>query len=232
MSSSSFPVLPQHIGIIMDGNRRWARQHGLELLRGHERVSEEVIEPLVDRCIELKIPYLTLWAFSTENWSRDEQEVSGLMQLFRRALQKSSKRLQEKGVKLKALGDISRFPEDISQGMKEWMKMSEQNTKITVNFALNYGGRDEIVRAVNKALTKHLEQITAADIEANLDTAGMPDLDLLIRPGGEMRTSGFLPWQSVYAEMYFTDVLMPDFSPAELDKALEEFSKRKRRFGK
>lgn len=232
MSSSPFAVLPRHVGIIMDGNRRWAKEHGLELLRGHERVSDEVIEPLIDRCIELGIPYVTLWAFSTENWNRDEKEVSGLMQLFRRALQKSSKRLMDKGVKLKAIGDISRFPEDISAGLVEWMKMSEENTKITVNFALNYGGRDEIIRAVNKALEAHPEKITDELLSQHLDTSGMPDLDLLIRPGGEKRLSGFLPWQSVYAELYFTDVLMPDFTPEELDTALGEFSKRKRRFGK
>lgn len=235
--TSPSAALPQHIAIIMDGNRRWAKQHGLAVLKGHSYVTDHVIEPLVDRCIELQIPYLTLWAFSTENWQRDEQEVQGLLQIFRKAFQKSVEELHRKGVKLNMIGNLERFPADIQVGVKEWIDKSYSNTKITVTFALNYGGRDEITRAVNKALhhqqtTGAVAQLTESEIANQLDTAGLPDPDLIIRPGGEKRLSGFLAWQAVYAELYFTDVLMPDFSPLELDKALADFANRRRRFGK
>jgi undecaprenyl diphosphate synthase len=244
--SDSPSTLPQHIALIMDGNRRWARQHGLQALQGHDYVSEKVIEPLVDRCIELGIPYLTLWAFSTENWKREQGEVEGLMQLFRKAFNKNSERLFERGVKLNAIGDLSKFPEDIQQGIQAWINKSKENKNITVTFALNYGGRDEILRAMKKMIVAEGSELkdegergevpfswmSEEAFAEHLDTAGMPDPDLIIRPGGEQRLSGYLTWQSVYAELYFTDVLMPDFSPAELDKAVEEYQKRQRRFGK
>ncbi len=224
-------AVPRHIGIIMDGNRRWAKKHGLAALRGHDYVSNQVIEPLVDRCIELGVEYLTLWAFSTENWSRDEQEVAGLMDLFRTAFQKNAEKLFQKGVRLQAIGNLGRFPVDIQQGVESFIKKTAENKKITVTFALNYGGRDEILRAAQK-IGDEDGNFSEKNISAHLDTAGMPDPDLIIRPGGEQRLSGFLPWQAVYAELYFTDVLMPDFTPVELDKAIAEFSRRQRRFGK
>ena len=232
--NSSSTLLPKHIGIIMDGNRRWAKKNGLAALRGHDYVAEKVIEPLVDHCIQQGISHITLWAFSTENWQRDQNEVEGLMDIFRKSFHKNSQRLFEKGVRLNAIGDLKRFPEDIQKGVEEWIEKSKENTAITVTFALNYGGRDEIVRAVNRYLDGNpgAEKITAEELNAHLDTGNMPDLDLLIRPGGEQRLSGFLPWQGVYAELYFADILMPDFTPAELQKALDEFSRRQRRFGK
>jgi undecaprenyl diphosphate synthase len=227
---------PRHIAIIMDGNRRWARQHGLQVLQGHDYVSEKVIEPLVDKAIELGVEYLTLWAFSTENWKRDKEEVGGLMQIFRKGLEKNGQRLFEKGVRLNAIGNLEKFPEDIKMGMQRWIEKTAQNDKITVTFALNYGGRDEILRAIKKAADSSPNSanilIDEQQFATYLDTAGMPDPDMIIRPGGEKRLSGYLPWQAVYAELYFTDVLMPDFSPAELEKAVEDFSNRKRRFGK
>ncbi len=231
MKKNEQSTLPKHIAIIMDGNRRWAKLHGLQALQGHDYVSEKVIEPLVDRCIELGIPYLTLWAFSTENWKREQNEVEGLMQLFRKAFHKNSERLFERGVKLNTIGDLSRFPEDIQQGIQAWLEKSKDNTNITVTFALNYGGRDEIVRAVKKMIEAKAD-INETELSQQLDTAEMPDPDLIIRPGGEQRLSGYLTWQSVYSELYFTDVLMPDFSSAELDKAIEEYYQRQRRFGK
>jgi undecaprenyl diphosphate synthase len=227
--------LPQHVAIIMDGNRRWAKKKGLSILYGHDYVSNNVIEPLVDRCIERGIKYLTLWAFSTENWRRDQGEVEGLMKIFRKGLQENSERLIRKGVRLGVIGDVSRFPLDIQKGLEQWMELSKQNDKITVNFALNYGGRDEITRAFKKMVTDgkcQPEDVSEANLAAYLDTVSLPDPDLLIRPGGEMRLSGYLPWQSVYSELYFTDTLMPDFSPEELDKALADYANRKRRFGK
>lgn len=228
------PSLPKHIAIIMDGNRRWARTHALEVLQGHSYVVDHCIEPLVDRCIALGIPYLTLWAFSTENWHRDTSEVQGLMQIFRRAFEKKVADLHAKGVRLGIIGNIDAFPEDIAKKAKEWVEVSKQNTKITVNFALNYGGRDEILRAVNKLMEEkpRAEKITVTEFESHLYTAGMPDPDLLIRPGGEKRLSGLMPWQTVYTELYFTDVLMPDFTPEQLDIALAEYAVRQRRFGK
>lgn len=228
---------PQHIGIIMDGNRRWARQHKLEALKGHEYVANKVIEPLVLRCIERGVPYLTLWAFSTENWQRDQQEVMGLMNLFRSAFSRNAERLHKLGVRLNTIGDLNKFPEDIQKNVAQWLADTAKNDKITVTFALNYGGRDELVRAVSQLTEQawgdrnQADLITEESISTHLDTAQMPDPDLIIRPGGEQRLSGFLTWQSVYSELYFTDVLMPDFSPEELDKALEEYAKRQRRFG-
>ena len=141
---------PQHIAIIMDGNRRWARQHKLQAIQGHEYVANKILEPLVEHCIQKQIPYLTLWAFSTENWQRDQEEVQGLMNLFRNAFARSIQKLHEKGVRLNMIGDLSHFPADIQKNVAEWMEKSKNNKKITVTFALNYGGRDEIIRAVRK----------------------------------------------------------------------------------
>ncbi len=229
----TFSVVPNHIAIIMDGNRRWARSHGWEAIRGHEYVVDNVIEPLVDRCIELGIPYLTLWAFSTENWERDKSEIEGMMKLFRRAFEKKVEDLHKKGVQLRIIGNIDRFPEDIAQSAKKWVEISKDNSKITVSFALNYGGREEILTAISKlAAPGKNGTITAEEFEQHLSTSGMPDPDLIIRPGGQLRLSGFLPWQSVYAELYFTDVLMPEFTAPELDEALEDYASRQRRFGK
>jgi undecaprenyl diphosphate synthase len=224
-------TLPNHIAIIMDGNRRWAKQHKMQALQGHDRVANQVIEPLVERCIELGIEYVTFWAFSTENWKRAQDEVAGLMSLFRQAFQKNSQRLHEMGVRLNYIGDLSAFPQDIQDNVAEWVAASQHNQKITVTFALNYGGRDEILRAVNKAVEAGKTKLQDSDISAQLDTHNLPDPDLIIRPGGEFRLSGFLTWQSVYSELYFTEVLMPDFSPVELDKAIAEFQQRQRRFG-
>lgn len=227
--------LPKHVGIIMDGNRRWAKKKGLSAIGGHNYVVDKVIEPLIDHCAQIGIPYLTLWAFSTENWSRDREEVAGIMALFRRALERKAKELVEKGARLSMLGDLERFPPDIARQFKEWMERSKENTKITVTFALNYGGRDEIVRAVKKVLANGVagdpEKVTEEVIARYLDTAGMPDPDLVIRTGGNFRLSGFLPWQSVYSELYFTDTLMPEFGIEEFDRALEDYTSRERRFG-
>ena len=251
MTNQQPAQLPKHIAIIMDGNRRWARQHKLQALQGHEYVANKVLEPLVEKCIERGIPYLTLWAFSTENWRRDPAEVEGLMNLFRQAFTRSAQRLHKQGVRLGMIGDLSKFPADIQTNVAEWLEKSKANKRITVTFALNYGGRDEIVRAFKKMLidqkkevlnglekasleeeTAGLKSVIASEkFNQYLDTTSLPDPDLIIRPGGEQRLSGFLPWQSIYAELYFTDVLMPDFGPAELDKALTEYAVRARRFG-
>lgn len=218
--------IPKHVAIIMDGNRRWARQNGLAIINGHRKVAEETIERLADFAIAQGIEYLTLWAFSTENWQRSEDEVKGLMDLFRETFHTSSKKLHNKGVRVAAIGDLSRFPDDIREGVEFWLKETKDNKKLTVTFALNYGGHDEITRAV---------KTSGVNFADNLDTKKMvdlPDPDLLIRPGGEKRLSGFLSWQSAYSELYFTDVLMPDFNEKEFAKALEDYAQRQRRFGK
>lgn len=232
MASDKHSGIPRHVAIIMDGNRRWARSHGWEAIRGHEYVVDNVIEPIVDKCIELGIPYLTLWAFSTENWERDKREIEGMMKLFRRAFEKKIEDLHKKGVRLQIIGDIDRFPSDIAQNAKRWVRTSKENTKVTVSFALNYGGREEILSAVNALLESGKDHVTAEDFEQHLATAGMPDPDLIIRPGGQLRLSGFLPWQAVYAELYFTEILMPEFGAEEFEHAIEDFQGRQRRFGR
>lgn len=226
--------LPQHVAIIMDGNRRWARQKGWNPIEGHKFVTDNVIEPLVEHCGDLGIKYLTLWAFSTENWERDKFELEALMKLFRYGLSSKADRLIAKGAQIRVLGELDKFPKDIAKASREMMEKSKHNDKIIVTFALNYGGRDEIVRAFNRYLAEHpgATEIHEEDFPQYLDTAGIPDPDLIIRPGGQFRLSGFLPWQSVYSELYFSDVLMPDFNTEEFDKALEDYQARQRRFGR
>ncbi|KKS93144.1 MAG: Isoprenyl transferase [Candidatus Collierbacteria bacterium GW2011_GWB1_44_6] len=218
---------------MMDGNRRWAKARGLDPVKGHEYAANHSIEPLIEKCAELGIPYVTFWAFSTENWKREEDEVAGLMNLFRVSLGTLALRLITRGARMRMIGDLSRFPKDIAQKSLEMINKSSTNHKINVTFGLNYGGRDEIVRAVKKIVSKKIpaDQVTEQIISDHLDTAGMPDPDMVIRTGGERRTSGYLPWQSTYAELYFTPVLFPDFTPSELEKALRDFADRDRRFG-
>jgi len=230
--------LPSHVAIIMDGNRRWARQKHLPIVMGHRKVVEERIEELVDHAGHLGIPYITFWAFSTENWERCSEEVNSYMQLFRWAFAHKAKKLADNGAKLKIIGDISCFEKDIRESVEYWVEQTKDNNKITVAFALNYGGRDELTRACNKLLLEisneklQITKISEQLLGQNLDTAGMPDPDLIIRPGGEQRLSGFMLWQCAYSELYFTKTLMPDFGSEELDKALEEYSSRERRRGK
>lgn len=225
--------VPQHVAIIMDGNRRWARQRGLPVVMGHKKVVEQNIEEIIERAGELGVKYLTLWAFSTENWQREQSEVEGIMRLFRWAFDHKAQRLADKGARLRVVGDIDRFDEDIRKKINYWIEKTKHNAAITVIFALNYGGRDELLRAVRKIQHSDTSQIVTEEIFATyLDTAGIPDPDLIIRPGGEKRLSGFMLWQSEYAELYFTDVLMPDFGAKELDLAVEEYAKRERRRGR
>jgi len=230
-------TLPRHVAVIMDGNRRWAKKHHLPIIAGHKKVVEGRVEELIDHAGHLGIPYITFWAFSTENWRRPENEVKGIMGLFRLALEKYAARMIKKGARLRVIGDMSKFDRDIQEGIGKFVKQSEKNKKITVTFALNYGGRDEIVRAIQRMVTQesvNSEQwaVTAEKLGKYLDTAGMPDPDLIIRTAGEKRLSGFMLWQSEYSEFYFTDILMPDFDADQLDLALEEYSRRQRRRGR
>lgn len=237
----------------MDGNRRWAREHGLPVIAGHRRVTDKILEPLIEYASDLGIKYMTFWAWSTENWERSSAEVTGIMRLFRHVIRKRLARLHKKGVKIKVIGDISKFDKDIGKSLEDVVEKTKNNTKITVIFALNYGGRDEIIRAVNKFLTTDPSvthkggslfthrippkpgeggQLTTDTFSRFLDTSGIPDPELIIRPGGENRLSGFLLWQSQYSELYFPSWYMPDFTPERLDEAIDEYYRRQRRFGK
>ncbi len=229
-------MLPKHVAMIMDGNRRWAKERGFPEFEGH-RIGEEKIEPIVDAAVELRIPYLTFWAFSTENWHRSKKEVAFLLNLYRYKLNEKVKRFHRKNVRVNVIGNLEMFPQDIRKRTVEWMEKTKNNTKITVNFALSYGGRDEIIRVieklrVNSKLETRNSKLSEEEFEKYLDTAGQPDPDLLIRTGGERRLSGFLLWQLEYTELYFTDIFWPDFTPEEFKKSLKDFENRQRRFGK
>ncbi len=209
----------------MDGNRRWAKERGLPILEGHRRVTDHVLEPLIEHAAKRGVKYMTFWAFSTENWQRSAQEVRGIMAIFRHVIKKRWQRLHEKGVRIQVIGDIRKFSKDIREALEKVVEQTKTNKRITAIFALNYGGRDELRRAIRKAPNPE-------EFEQYLDTQGIPDPELIIRTGGEQRLSGFLPWQSEYSELYFPRWYMPDFTPGRLDEAIEEFGKRKRRFGR
>ncbi len=222
--------IPKHIAIIMDGNRRWAKEQGLPVLAGHQKVADEVLEPLVEHAAKRGVRFITFWAFSTENWQREKSEVEGIMRIFRHVIGKRWQRLHEKGVRVRVIGDITKFAPDIRDSLEKVIEQAKDNQKITAVFALNYGGRDEIVRAIG-----HLDRgktIQESDLSGALDTAGIPDPELIIRTGGEMRLSGFLLWQSEYSELYFPSFYMPEFTSEKFDEALELYASRQRRFGK
>ncbi|MEK7577539.1 MAG: polyprenyl diphosphate synthase [Patescibacteria group bacterium] len=216
-------TIPKHVAIIMDGNRRWAKGRGLPVLAGHKKVADDILIPLVEHAADRGISYMTFWAFSTENWQRDTEEVSGIMEIFRHVIKKRWQRLHEKGVRIRVIGDLSKFSDDIKKSLVAVEEQTKNNTKITAVFALNYGGRDEIKRAVEKG---------GENFEKYLDTQGIPDPDIIVRTGGEQRLSGFLPWQGVYSELYFPAWYMPEFTPEKLDEVVEEYAARQRRFGK
>lgn len=221
-----------HVAFIMDGNRRWARKRHLPLVVGHTKGYQR-IESLIVYANKKGIKYLTFWAFSTENWNRDKREVMLLMQIFRQIFQGNLvQRLHKNGAIIKILGDFFSFPKDIIKDIKKAVELTKNNTGITVNIGLNYGGRAEILQAVNNLLKDKKRDVDEKIFASYLYTKDLPDPDLIIRTSGEERLSGFLPWQSVYSELYFPKVLWPDFDEKEFEKALSEFEKRKRRFGK
>ncbi|MEK7141727.1 MAG: polyprenyl diphosphate synthase [Patescibacteria group bacterium] len=239
------PVTPQHVAVIMDGNRRWAKERGLPILEGHRRVANDVLEPLIEHAAKRGVKYMTFWAFSTENWDREAQEVRGIMMIFRHVINKRWARLHEKGVRIRVIGDLAKFPMDIQKSLSDVVAQTKDNKTITAVFALNYGGRDELLRAIgnlqiykstnlqiNDKTNIFNEKITEKEFEKFLDTHDIPNPELIIRTGGEQRLSGFLPWQSEYSELYFPPWYMPEFTPEKLDEAIGEFQKRKRRFGK
>lgn len=242
MEEYSAPVeaaLPVHVAVIMDGNGRWAAGRGLPRSEGH-RQGAKVFRQICEYGADLGIKYLTFYAFSTENWSRPQEEIASIMALFRDYLHEAEDRRDEneaRGFRLRFIGDRSALPADIVSLVETSERESAHRTRTTVNLAVNYGSRLEIVASVRQIAQRvacgelQPADITPADIEQGLYTAGQPDPDLIIRPSGENRLSNFLLWQAAYSEFWFADVLWPDFTPAHFDRALADYAQRKRRFG-
>lgn len=229
-------LLPRHIAIIMDGNGRWAKKKFLPRLAGH-KTGVEAVQQTVKRCVEKKIEVLTLFAFSSENWRRPQEEVSYLMQLFISALKNEAKKLHEQNIQLRVIGDRTRFDEKLRQQIIEVENLTANNTGLKLLLATNYGGQWDITQAVQRIAAKiengSLSSLAVTDelIKEHLSFADLPDPDLFIRTSGEQRISNFILWQLAYTELYFTDVLWPDFNGDELDKAFAFFAARERRFG-
>ena len=235
MALSGKPKPPRHIAIIMDGNGRWAKQRGLPRTAGHA-AGAEAFRRIANYCRTLGVEYLTVYAFSTENWKRSADEVAGIMKLLRRYLEEALRDMEKNRVRFCFFGDLSKLSPDLQELCCRAQKQSE-DYDVQVNFCLNYGGRDEIVQAARRfaqdvADGKHQpEELTEELLSTYLYSADVPDPELIIRPSGEKRTSNFLLWQSAYSEYVFMNVLWPDFSPADLDEAIEEYHRRNRRFG-
>jgi len=221
--------IPSHIAIIMDGNGRWAKERNLKRTAGHEK-GAEVVRDITTHCAKVGVEYLTLYAFSTENWQRPRLEVEYLMKLLEKYLKKELDVYLKNNIKFKAIGDLNRFSKALQKRIKETEEKTSGNTGLTQVLALNYGSKDEIVRAVKKLNEKNLE-VTEENIEANLDTAGIPNVDVMIRTSGEVRLSNYLLWQNAYSEMFFTQTYWPDFDSHELDDIISDYTKRERRFG-
>ncbi|HHV51609.1 MAG TPA: isoprenyl transferase [Clostridiales bacterium] len=228
--------LPVHIGIIMDGNGRWAQKRSLPRQAGHRRGAQTFRE-ITRYCEKIGIKYLTVYAFSTENWRRPKPEVDGLMKLFKEYLEESLTDFRNENIRTRFIGDISALSPDIRELMREAEELTKDKTGLCLNIAINYGGREELANAAKRIARDvaegrlSVDEITEEQFEKYLYTAGQPDPDLILRPSGEYRTSNFLLWQSAYAEYVFMDVLWPDFKPDDLDRALHEYAKRNRRFG-
>ncbi len=230
--------VPRHIAVIMDGNGRWAKKRGLPRQAGH-RVGAETFRTIATYCKDIGVQYFTVYAFSTENWKRPQAEVDALMELFRRYLKEAAQTMFERGVAVRVLGDLSPLPEDVRDLIQQTEEIADTlgAGAATASLCINYGGRDELknaVRAIAGQIKSGLlepSEITEETISRHLYTANMPDPDLIIRPSGEVRTSNFLLWQSAYSEYYFTDVLWPDFSTEDMDRAIDVYNHRNRRFG-
>ena len=229
-------ILPTHIAIIMDGNRRWAKERGLNVSEGHKK-GAETLENIANYCNNIGIKYLTVYAFSTENWKRSKEEVGALMNLLKFYLDKFSKRADTQNIKIKVLGDIDVLEDSLQKSINKAIERTKNNTGLTLNIALNYGGRAEITMAMKKIAQEvkegilNPEDIKETTIGQNLYTAGQPDPDLLIRTSGEIRTSNFLPWQIVYSEFCFKEKYWPDFGNEDIDEAIQIYQKRNRKFG-
>ena len=225
--------LPRHVAIIMDGNRRWARERGLPEAQGHA-AGVEAIRPIVERSVELGVQVLSIYAFSRENWQRASHEVRTLFTLLESAIRDETPRLREQGVRVRLLGRIDELGPDTRASIEDALAATADGTRMTLNVAFNYSSRTELVDAVQRCIADGIaaDDVTEAAIDARLYTAGMPEPDLLIRTGGDQRVSNFLLWQAAYAELYFCDRYWPDFDRDAYDEALAEFARRSRRFGR
>lgn len=228
--------IPKHIGIIMDGNRRWAKSKGKPAGFGHKQ-GARTLENIVRYANKIGLKYITVFAFSTENWKRTEEEVNGLMMLLQTYLDDYSKRADTENIRVKVIGDITALSEGMQKSINKCIERTKDNTGVTFSIALNYGGRDEIVKATKKIAEEvkqgkiDISKIDEKVIEEHLYTSNHPDLDLIIRTSGEIRLSGFLMWKSTYAELYFIEKNWPDFTEEDLDIAIKEYNKRTRKFG-
>ncbi len=224
--------IPTHIAIIMDGNGRWATARGLPRMEGH-RAGTENLRPMIKACVEFGVKYLTLYAFSTENWGRPREEVNGLLAILESVIDRELKELNAEGVRIVHVGRLDAMPRKVREKVRHSMEVTRNNERLILNIAWNYGGRDEIVYALQNIIREGIpaDEVTEDVVTQHLFTR-CPDPDLIIRTSGEIRVSNFLLWQSAYSEWYFTPTLWPDFNKEELMKAIEEFSQRKRRFGK
>jgi len=225
---------PEHVAIIMDGNRRWAKEKGLSVIRGHNE-GAKAFEKISDIFREKGIKVLTVYAFSSENWKRSKTEVGHLMRLMKRVLKNKVKKLHQKNIRLIVSGKIKGLSKDLQKTIHEAMELTKDNSDGVLNIAMNYGGREEILSAIKKIMKEKkckVENLTEEAFSKYLYTGGLPDPDLMIRTSGEQRISNFLPWQLAYTELYFTDKNWPDFGSKDLDKAISEYKKRQRRLGK
>ncbi|MGD8998214.1 MAG: isoprenyl transferase [Anaerolineae bacterium] len=224
--------VPRHVGIIMDGNGRWARRRGLPRIAGH-RAGVENLRRVLQAAVELGIQFLTIYAFSTENWGRPEAEVRGLLSILGHVLDREVPELHERGVQLRHVGRLERIPPDLERRVREAIDLTKNNDRLVLNVAFSYGGRAEIVDAIRRIIADDVfrEDVDEALVSSYLYTAGQPDPDLIIRTSGEMRLSNFLIWQAAYAELYISPTLWPDFGKDDLYEALRDFNQRERRFG-
>jgi undecaprenyl diphosphate synthase len=225
--------IPEHVAIIMDGNGRWATSRGLPRLAGH-RAGTENLRRIIRACVEFGVKYLTIYAFSTENWGRPQDEVEGLLNIVEDVIGRELNELHREGVLLRHLGHLDRLPVTLQENILEAVEMTKNNTRLTLNIAFNYGGRDEIACAIRSMIEDSVkaQDVTPELVDRYLFTAGVPDPDLIIRTSGEMRVSNFLIWQSAYSELYITPTYWPDFDREELHKALVEYGRRDRRYGR
>jgi len=231
-AKKKIPHLPDHIAIIMDGNGRWAQKRGLPRLEGHQ-AGVENLRSVIKYFNKLNLKYLTLYGFSTENWKRPKEEIDGLLRLLQEAIDKETLELHKNGIRIRHLGRLEKLPAGFQRAITKAVELTKDNKRMTVSFAFDYGGRAEIVDAVRKIIAEGVppQKIDEQLFDSHLYTAGLPEVDLVIRTAGELRISNFLIWQAAYSEYYFTKVLWPDFNSKEINKALLAYSRRQRRFG-
>ena len=232
MKESELEIVPRHVAIIMDGNGRWAKARGLPRLAGHQAGTEN-LRPILEASVEFGVESLTIWAFSTENWRRPEREVRGLLRILERMIRRELQELHKQGVQLRHIGRMERLPKRLQTQVLDAIELTKENDRITLNVAFDYGGRAEIVHAVQQIIREGIpaDEVNEELLSSYMYTAGQPDPDLIIRTGGELRTSGFMLWQSAYTEYYITPTFWPDFDRKELYKALVAFGQRDRRYG-